>query len=98
MGPPFEKRVDDSESGETALEAGKQVEVAEEAGAGPPPETLEVGRAVDAVGVVEEAVVAGSGDPRRGEKGSGDEGRHQERREFPGASGGGDGHGDLLSL
>jgi hypothetical protein len=90
--------VDDSGSGETALEAGEQVEVAEEAGAGPPPETLEIGCAVDAVGVVEEAVVAGASDRRRGEKRNGDDGRHQKRRKFPGGSGGGDGHCDLLSL
>jgi hypothetical protein len=98
MRPPFEKRVKDPGSGETALEAGEQVQVASDAGAGPTPEALEVRGAVDAVGVVEEAVVAGAGDGRRGEKGSGDDGRHQERRQFRAGSGSGDGHGDLLSL
>jgi hypothetical protein len=98
MRPPFEKRVNDSRSGETALEAGEQVEVAAEAGAGPPPETLEIGGDVDAVGVVEEAVVAGAGVRGRGEKWSGDERGQQERRQLRAGPGSGDGHGDLLSL
>jgi hypothetical protein len=96
MRPPFGET--GCGSGETTLETGKQIEIAAETAERTLAEAPQLGGGVDAVGVVEKAIVRGAQGRVEPERRDDDEGREKQREKLLTWSRTADGHGDLLSL